>query len=54
MQPATRYTILQRSIDDLWHTVGSHNIVIIYYHLHTYSTRRVLSARYDRETVNNM
>lgn len=48
MQPANRYTTLQCSavIDDLWHTVGSHNIVIICCRLYTYSTRRMLSVSY--------
>lgn len=46
------HDIATQYIRDLWNSVGSHNIVIIYYyHLHTYSTRQVLSARYDTETM---
>jgi len=54
MQPAIRrYRILQCNINDLWHTVGSHNIVIIYYQLYRYLvhlTRCVCHGRYRRDT----
>lgn len=59
MRPANRYTTLQCSaiIDDLWHTVGSHNIVIdnnMLSFIYILDSSDVIGKIYVGETMNNM